>query len=124
MRGTRLGLFVGAFFCIVSQSSSAQVVVPPATEVPIPPKPPTDTTQAKQRTDTLKAPFGRLPSPKTTDIGPQFEWNREEYIYNRTPIEQATDVARAFEYYGGRSVIRMVFERRGFMYTRDFEIRQ
>lgn len=78
MRGTRLGLFVGAFFCIVSQTSSAQVVVPPATEVPIPPKPPTDTTQAKQRTDTLKAPFGRLPSPKTTDIGPQFEWNREE----------------------------------------------
>jgi serine protease Do len=43
---------------------------------------------------------------------------------NRTPIEQATDVSRAFEYYGGRSVIRMVFERRGFMYTRDFEIRQ
>lgn len=43
---------------------------------------------------------------------------------NRTPIEQATDVARAFEYYGGRSIIRMVFERRGFMYTRDFEIRQ
>jgi S1-C subfamily serine protease len=43
---------------------------------------------------------------------------------NRTPIEQATDVSRAFEYYGGRSIIRMVYERRGFMYTRDFEIRQ
>lgn len=43
---------------------------------------------------------------------------------NRTPIEQATDVARAFEYYGGRSVIRMVFERRGFMFIREFEIRQ
>ena len=43
---------------------------------------------------------------------------------NRTPIEQATDVARAFEYYGSRGVIRMVLERGGFMFTRDFEIRQ
>jgi serine protease Do len=43
---------------------------------------------------------------------------------NRTPIEQATDVARAFEYYGGRSVLRMVLERQGFMFIREFEIRQ
>ena len=42
---------------------------------------------------------------------------------NRTQIEAAPDVARAFEYYGGRNIIRMVFERQGFMYTRDFEIR-
>ncbi|MGQ0647695.1 MAG: trypsin-like peptidase domain-containing protein [Gemmatimonadaceae bacterium] len=41
---------------------------------------------------------------------------------NRTTIEAAPDVARAFEYYGGRSVIRMVFERQGFLYTKDFEI--
>jgi serine protease Do len=43
---------------------------------------------------------------------------------NRTRIEAAADVARAFEYYGGRTFIRMVFERQGFLYTRDFEIRQ
>lgn len=43
---------------------------------------------------------------------------------NRTPIENASDVARAFEYYGGRQIIRMAFERQGFMYTRDFEIRR
>lgn len=41
---------------------------------------------------------------------------------NRTPIEQAADVSRAFEYYGGRSGIRMVFERKGFLYSRDFVI--
>ena len=78
MRRTCLGFFVGAFFCIVPSPAVAQVVVPPATEVPIPPKPTTDTTVARQRTDTIKPPFGRLPSPRTTDIGPQFEWNREE----------------------------------------------
>ena len=43
---------------------------------------------------------------------------------NRTQIEAAADVARAFEYYGGRVFIRMAFERQGFFYTRDFEIRQ
>jgi serine protease Do len=41
---------------------------------------------------------------------------------NRTTIEQAADVSRALEYYGSRSGIRMVFERRGFLYTRDFVI--
>ena len=43
---------------------------------------------------------------------------------NRTLIEGAPDVSRAFEYYGGRTVIRMVFERQGVRYTRDFEITQ
>ncbi len=41
---------------------------------------------------------------------------------NGTPIAGATDVSRAFETYGGRSIIRLAFERNGFMYTRDFEI--
>ncbi len=40
---------------------------------------------------------------------------------NRTPIEGANDVSRAFEYYS-RQIIRVAFERNGFMYTRDFEI--
>ena len=74
MRG--LGPLVGAFFFAVPVALTAQVVVPPGSEVPIPPKPETDS--AKAKTDTIKHPFGRLESPRTTDIGPQFEWNREE----------------------------------------------
>ena len=42
---------------------------------------------------------------------------------NKTPIEAANDVARAFEYYAGRGVIRMVIERQGYVFTQDFEIR-
>jgi serine protease Do len=40
---------------------------------------------------------------------------------NRTRIQQAQDVSRAFEYYGG-SVIQVVFERNGFLYARDLVI--
>ncbi len=43
---------------------------------------------------------------------------------NRATIATASDVSRAFEFYGGRQVIRMAFERNGFLYTRDFEIRR
>jgi serine protease Do len=43
---------------------------------------------------------------------------------NRTTIASASDVSRAFEAYGGRQIIRMAFERNGFTYTRDFEIRR
>ncbi|MBC7895985.1 MAG: trypsin-like peptidase domain-containing protein [Cytophagaceae bacterium] len=42
---------------------------------------------------------------------------------NRSAIQAASDVSRALEYYGGRNVIRMVFERQGFLYTKEFEIR-
>lgn len=78
-----LGPLVGAFFFAVPIVGSAQVVVPPASEVPIPPRPETDSTKAqtdtiKAKTDTIKHPFGRLESPRTADIGPQYEWNREE----------------------------------------------
>lgn len=72
----RLGPLVGAFLFAVPVAVAAQVVVPPGSEVPIPPKPETDS--AKAKTDTIKHPFGRLESPRTADIGPQFEWNREE----------------------------------------------
>ncbi|MFN8667345.1 MAG: trypsin-like peptidase domain-containing protein [Gemmatimonadaceae bacterium] len=41
---------------------------------------------------------------------------------NRTPIEQAADVSRAFDNYGGRTGLRLVFERRGYFYTTDFVI--
>ena len=43
---------------------------------------------------------------------------------NQIAVTQAADVARAFDSYGGRSVLRMVFERNGFPYQVDFRIRQ
>ena len=43
---------------------------------------------------------------------------------NRDAIRTASDVSQALETYGGRQVIRMAFERNGFTYTRDFEIRR
>ncbi len=41
---------------------------------------------------------------------------------NRTPVSQASDVAKAFDSYAGRTGIRLVFERRGFFYSTDFVI--
>ncbi|MGQ0764879.1 MAG: S1C family serine protease [Gemmatimonadota bacterium] len=41
---------------------------------------------------------------------------------NRATVGQASDVARAFDYYGGTTGIRMIYERRGFLYSRDFVI--
>jgi hypothetical protein len=74
----RLGFVAGAFFVAVPNELSAQVVVPPGSEVPIPPKPKTDSTAAVVKTDTIKAAFGRGAGPRTADIGPQFSWNRAE----------------------------------------------
>jgi hypothetical protein len=51
-------------------------VIPPASEVPIPPKSKPDSAAAK--VDTIKAPFGRGFGPHTADIGPQYQWNREQ----------------------------------------------
>ncbi len=42
---------------------------------------------------------------------------------NRLPIDTAEDAARALDSYGGRSVIRMFFERGGRIYSTDFMIR-
>ena len=71
-----LGFAVGALI-FSSVSAGAQVVVPPGSEVPIPPKPQTDSTK-KIKTDTIKAPFGRAPLPRSTDIGAHFEWDRDQ----------------------------------------------
>ena len=72
----RLGLVVGAFFIAAPSLGTAQVVQPPASEVPIPPKPKTDSTAPKP--DTIKARFGRASGPGTSDVGPQYSWNRDE----------------------------------------------
>ncbi|MEO7220029.1 MAG: Plug domain-containing protein [Gemmatimonadaceae bacterium] len=54
----------------------AQVVVPPASEVPVPPKPAADS--ATPRPDTIQPSFGRIPSPRSTGSGSQHQWNRDE----------------------------------------------
>jgi hypothetical protein len=74
----RLGFVAGAFFVATPVAARAQVVVPPGSEVPIPPKPKTDTVPAAPKPDTIKAAFGRGFGPKTADIGPQYSWNRAE----------------------------------------------
>ncbi|MDQ3242877.1 MAG: hypothetical protein M3Q09_04045, partial [Gemmatimonadota bacterium] len=56
----------------------AQVVVPPASEVPIPPKPRTDS--AAPKPDTIQPPFGRSTIPRTADIGDQYSWDRTELL--------------------------------------------
>ena len=71
-----LGAVVGAFFFAALTDASAQVVEPPATEIPIPPKPATDS--AAPKADTIQPAFGRRSMPRTSDIGPQYEWNREQ----------------------------------------------
>jgi type II secretory pathway component PulC len=42
---------------------------------------------------------------------------------NRSAVTSAADVARAFDYYGGRSRIIIAFERGGVVYTTDVIIR-
>jgi hypothetical protein len=69
-------LIVGVFF-FAPDFSAAQVVVPPGSEIPIPPKTSNDSPQVV-RADTIQAPFGRSRAPRTADIGPQYQWNREE----------------------------------------------
>jgi hypothetical protein len=56
----------------------AQVVPPPASEVPIPVKPKTDSGPDTVKTDTIKAPIGRFADPALYEVGPQYEWNRAE----------------------------------------------
>ena len=68
----------GAFFLASPGFLSAQVVVPPGSEIPIPPKPKTDSASAKVKSDTIKVAFGRGIGPRTADVGPQYSWNRAE----------------------------------------------
>src|SRR5438552_2307283 len=77
---TRLGLVAGALLYAPLAAAGAQVVPPPASEVPIPPKPKTDSgpDTARVKPDTIKAPIGRFADPALYEIGPQYEWNRSQ----------------------------------------------
>ncbi|HUQ98830.1 MAG TPA: Plug domain-containing protein [Gemmatimonadaceae bacterium] len=77
---SRLGLIAGALLYALPSDVLAQVVPAPASEVPMPVKPKTDSAQdsAKVKTDTVKAPIGRFADPVLYEIGPQYDWNREQ----------------------------------------------
>lgn len=70
----------GALFYAAAFPARAQVVPPPASTVPIPVKPKTDSLpdSLKVKRDSIKAPIGRFADPATYEIGPQYEWNREQ----------------------------------------------
>jgi hypothetical protein len=70
----------GALLYAAAIPGGAQVVPPPASEVPIPVKPKTDSgpDTAKVKADTVKPPIGRFADPALYDIGPQYEWNRAD----------------------------------------------
>ena len=74
----RLGLIAGALLYAAGNPARAQVVPPPASEVPIPVKPKTDSGPDTVKTETIKAPIGRFADPALYEIGPQYEWNRAE----------------------------------------------
>jgi hypothetical protein len=72
---SRLGIAVGAVFFIGARLH-AQVVAPPASEVPLPTKPATDS--AKIKTDTLKAPIAVMSGVRIPEIGPEYRWRGNE----------------------------------------------
>ncbi len=76
----RLGLVAGALFYAGASAVGAQSPPPPASTIPIPVKPKTDSIpdSLKVKLDSIKAPIGRFADPATYEIGPQYEWNREQ----------------------------------------------
>ena len=71
---------VGALLYAAAADARAQVVQPPASEVPIPVKPKTDSgpDSARVKADTIKPPVGRFADPALYEIGPQYEWDRTQ----------------------------------------------
>ena len=70
----------GALFYAAPIPARGQAAPPPSSTVPIPVKPKTDSTpdSLKVKPDSIKAPIGRFADPATYEIGPQYEWNREQ----------------------------------------------
>lgn len=70
----------GALFYAAAIPARGQAAPPPSSTVPIPVKPKTDSTpdSLKVKRDSIKAPIGRFADPATYEIGPQYEWNREQ----------------------------------------------
>jgi hypothetical protein len=64
----------------VAAPAHAQVVPPPASEIPIPVKPKTDSgpDSAHVKIDSIKPTIGRVADPLTYEIGSQYDWNRAQ----------------------------------------------
>ena len=74
----RLGALAGAIF--YAGPALAQGTTVPASEVPLPAKPKTDSAgdTTKVKPDTMKAPVGRFSDPAAVDQTMRGDWNREE----------------------------------------------
>jgi hypothetical protein len=61
-------------------SAGAQVVPAPASEIPIPVKPKTDSgpDSVHVKVDSIKPPVGRVADPLTYEIASQYDWNRAQ----------------------------------------------
>ena len=71
-----LGISVGAVF-FAPGNVGAQVVSAPASDVPLPTKPKTDSAAAIKK-DTLKAPIGVMTGVRLPEIGPEYHWRGNE----------------------------------------------
>jgi hypothetical protein len=85
---TRLGLVAGALLYAPLAVAGAQVVPPPASEIPIPVKPKTDSgpDSTKVKVDSIKAPIGRSADPMLYEIGPQYERHRTDLLHGALSV--------------------------------------
>lgn len=77
-----LGLAAGAVLQWAPCRVAAQVVPPPASEIPVPPKPESDSLPARDTIprDTIKARVGRAPLPSAPGIAGGYRWARDTII--------------------------------------------
>jgi len=78
-----LGLAAGAVLQWAPCRVAAQVVPPPASEIPVPPKPKSDSVPAPRDTiprDTIKAPIGRAPLPAAPGIAGGYRWTGDTIV--------------------------------------------
>jgi hypothetical protein len=78
-----LGLAAGAVLQWAPLAVTAQVVPPPASEVPVPPKPESDSVTAVRDTvprDTIKAPIGRVALPAAPGIAGGYRWSGDTIV--------------------------------------------
>jgi len=85
----------------------------------------TTLTPAIRAERSIRSPQGAIVTQVTDRVRDEIGIDVGDVIIriNRTAIASAVDVARAFDFYGGRTGISMAFERRGMLYNTDFVVR-
>ena len=74
-------MIAGALLFVAATRAEAQVGPADVSQTPLPPKPPTDTSGAdttRAKADSIQPPVGRFVDPVLHEIGPQYEWNRNQ----------------------------------------------